>query len=213
MAYLINSLRLASPKPATKYFFDANIWLRIVNPKLTPKASDIAYVDFFQSVAKYNQNTKIVVTSLLISEVINRFLRSSSLPRYARANGAPAQLDDSYYKSVYRQSAQFKIDYEMLCDDIYKPYHIAVEAVPDEFGSTFRLKDMLKSPPKGLDFNDLCAAKLCKEKGYVIVTDDSDFFIEDTPVLTLNKTLLDRVSIEIAKPNLASKTIHKPDAQ
>jgi hypothetical protein len=148
------------------------------------------YLAFFESVAKHNNNTKIALTSFLISEIVNRYLRDISMKKFAAKN-AVQQIDSSYFKMVYRQDAQYAIDYELLCDDI-KSYHNSFVFVSDEFDS-FKARDILKSPPKNLDFNDYLAVKLATKNKAVIITDDKDFWVEDVIVITQNFDLLQKM--------------------
>lgn len=73
-----------------------------------------------------------------------------------------------------------------------KIVHNYFELTSDEAGSSVKLKDLLKSPPKGLDFNDYIVYQIAKKNGFTIVTDDSDFYVEDVEILTLNQTLLNK---------------------
>lgn len=171
----------------TKYFFDANIWLSVLSPQFTLRKNTELYLNFFESVAKHNKNSKVVITSFLLSEIINRIIRSVKLKNFATKRG-DWPVHESYFKMVYRRDAQYAIDYELLCDDI-KAYHNSIEFISDDFHS-FKAKDILKSPPKGLDFNDHLCVKLAEKNKMVIVTDDSDFAIEDVTVLTRNSDLL-----------------------
>ena len=187
---MIGSLNEASIKSDCNYFFDANVWLKVLK-KANPDSRDRKYITFFEDVATFNRNAKIVVTSSLLSEIINRYLRDVSMALFAKKQGEIMPLHSSYYKMKYRQSQQFAIDYEILADDI-KAYHGCLKWVNDGFGVLFTAKEILKSPPKGLDFNDNLMVKLARHHNFTIVTDDIDFFIEDIPVLTLNKNLLQK---------------------
>lgn len=188
MALDIRDLSRERVSDNTKYFFDTNIWLSVLSTQFTLRGNTKPYLNFFEAVSKHNKNTKVVLTSFLLSEIINRYLRDITMKKFAAKRG-DANFHSSYFKMVYRQDAQYAIDYELLCDDI-KAFHNSLEFVPDEFGIIFKAKDILKSPPKGLDFNDHLTVKLCHEKKFVIVTDDSDFVVEDLPIITLNKDLL-----------------------
>lgn len=196
MPYSIQNLSFRSIEEK-KYFFDANLWILILKPRIQLTARQKQYLDFFSKFTNSILNPKIIVTSLVLSEVINRYLREVSMNLYAKKNNE--SIVPSYYKMKYRQTDDFKIQYELLCDEI-KSYHKYYELVSDEFGQTFKSKHILKSPPKGLDFNDYYYYKLAQEKGYVIVTDDSDFFVENVEIMTLNPTLLNK-----AKENIEIK--------
>jgi len=201
MPYNIQDLSKEKVANSTKYFFDANVWLYVLDPAFRMSKTDEDYISFFEAVAKHNNNTKIVMSSFLISEVINRYLRDIGMKKYAREQGdvmydpKTAQLHPlpgSYFKKKYRPSSQFSIDYERICDEL-KAFHSCIEFVSDEFNQ-FRVKDILKKPNAKLDFNDSLAVRISQKNGYVIVTDDSDFWVENVLVLTKNKELLQKMS-------------------
>jgi PIN domain. len=182
-----------------KYFFDANIWLMILKPPVTLKPYQKQYLDFVEKFMKSSQNPKIVIPSLILSEVINRYLRDVGMNIFIDKNGF-TNVNSRFYKEIYRPSEQFKIDYELLCDDI-KSYSKHYEFIPDKLGEEFKSKHILSSPPKGLDFNDHYYYLLAKKEKYSIVTDDGDFFVEDVEILTLNSTLYQKAKDSV-KPKI-----------
>lgn len=173
-----------------KYFFDSNIWLIIVKPKMVPTDREQRYIDFVENFKTSTQNPKIVIPALMLSEIINRYLHDVGMPKFKAKNPLIAELP-KFYKEHYRQSDQFKIDYELICDDI-KSYNKYYELIPDNLGIDFKTKHLLSNPPKGLDFNDHYYYLMAKKRGYTIVTDDADFFVEDVDVLTYNNKLYKR---------------------
>ena len=189
MAYNIRNIDLVGLQKK-KYFFDANLWLKILKPPFDLSQRDKKYLDFVQKFQNNPNHPKIVITSLVLSEVINRYLREVSYPIFCKAQKVidPAK---SYYKEVYRNSPQFQTDYVSLCEDI-KAFQNFYELVPDGLGTDVRQKDILTSPPLHLDFNDLYYYKLSLKHGYTIVTDDKDFFVENVEVLTYNNQLIER---------------------
>lgn len=172
------------------YFFDANLWLKILKPPLNLSRRDEKYLDFFERFKNNPQHPKIAVTALLLSEIINRYLRDVTYQVYCRKNGNP-NPDKSYYKEVYRKSQQYQTDYISLCEDI-KSYQNYFELVADGLATDIRQKDILTSPILSLDFNDLYYYRLAQKKGFTIVTDDKDFFVEDVEILTYNSQLIDK---------------------
>ena len=138
------------------------------------------------------------LTELVLSEVINRYLRDVGMNKFIKKNKF-TDVDSRFYKEKYRPSDQFKIDYELLCDDI-KNFSNHYEFIPDKLGEEFKSKHILSSPPKGLDFNDHYYYLLAKKENYSIVTDDGDFFVKDVEVLTFNSTLYQKMKDSI-KPH------------
>lgn len=173
-----------------KYFFDANLWLKILKPPFHLKTRDSKYLLFFEKFKNHPQHPKIVLTALVLSEVINRYLREVTFKQFC-TNTKNDKPDPSYYKEIYRASPEFQNDYISLCEDI-KAYQNYYELIPDGFGTDVKQKDILTSPPVSLDFNDLYYYKLALKHGFVIVTDDKDFFVPDVEIITNNNQLIEK---------------------
>ena len=181
------------------YFFDANLWLKILKPRFQLSEKDQKYLDFVEKFKNHPEHPKIAVTALVLSEVINRYLREVTYKKYCTKN----KIENpplSYYKEQYRSTLDFQSDYISLCEDI-KAYQNFYELVADGLASDVRQKDILTSPPINLDFNDLYYYKHALKKGFTVVTDDKDFFVENIEVLTYNNKLIEKANaaIEIKK--------------
>ncbi len=177
------------------YFFDANFWLKMLRPPFDLTDKDKKYLVFFEKFKNNANHPRIAVTALVLSEVTNRYLRNVSYIKYLKKNPS-ASVADNHYKEIYRASQQFVQDYNLLCEDI-KSYQNLYDLVPDGLGSEIKQKDILTSPPASLDFNDNYYYQLAKKRGYTIVTDDKDFFVQDVEILTLNNVLLDRAKATV----------------
>lgn len=193
MHYSYSNAFTHSIKDKEKYFLDANIWLKILAPKNDLSHKDKAYLSLFDKIVS-NTKTRIILPALVVSEVINRIIRevyfAKHLKKITRSNPGFKPNSD-YYKNVFRSSLDYRIAYNLICDDI-KSYSTSIDLVSDEFGSTFKFKHLLSNPPTSLDFNDYYYYSLCKKKGYFLVTDDKDFWVEDVDIVTMSKTLLDK---------------------
>lgn len=196
MAY--NIFHLDSPKLKTKlYLFDANLWIKVLMPAFNQKPRDEKYRKFLKKFTEDDANPKIALTSLILSEVINRLMREVAMNKYIREKGIDkTTISKGFYKETYRGTDHFKQQYELLCDDI-KAYHNSYELVSDELGKTIMSRHIISSPPTGLDFNDYYYYQLAKKKGYAIITDDADFFVEDVEILTYNDTLYQKYKDQI----------------
>lgn len=181
------------------YFFDANLWLKILKPPFNLSQRDKKYLDFFQKFSNSINKPVIIVTALLLSEVINRYLRDVTYLQFCKKKGH-LNPEKSYYKEVYRASEQFRTDYISLCEDI-KTYQKMYQLFPDGFGTDIRQKDILTSPLVSLDFNDHYYYRMALKNDFTIVTDDKDFFVTDVEILTYNNQLIDKAknAIEIKK--------------
>lgn len=199
MPFSYSKLDFLKATENTNYFLDANIWLKILNPKVKASHKDKVYRNFFDSIIS-NSKSKIVLPSLVLSEVINRILREVHMGKYIAKQKQldPSFKEDSgFYKSVFRKTEDFRIAYNLVCDEI-KNYHSSISLINDGLGSEFKFKHILKDPPSGLDFNDYYYYNICKKKGYVLVTDDKDFWVEDVMILTQSDTLYNRyISLKV----------------
>jgi predicted nucleic acid-binding protein len=178
-----------------QYFFDANLWLKILKPAFDLKPRDERYLNFFERFKNHRENPKIILTALVLSEVINRYLREVTYPKFCKKKGV-TNPDKSYYKEVYRPSTEFLADYISLCEDI-KAYQHFYELADDGLASDVKQKDILTSPPQSLDFNDNYYYQLAKKRNYIIVTDDKDFFVEDVEVITYNTQLIEKAKAAV----------------
>lgn len=189
MAY--NIFHLDSVKlEKRQYFFDANIWIKILRPQFNKSNSSKKYLSFFDSFKTNPNHPRIVICSLLLSEVINRIMRDIAMKSYVQSQGILSP-DASFFKTVYRNTSDYSIQYDMLCDDI-KAYHTIFDLISDSAGEKIKSKHLLSSPPKGLDFNDHYYVLLAKQHKFPIITDDKDFFVEDIEVMTYNTELYKR---------------------
>jgi hypothetical protein len=188
MAYDIKLVRNVGIHPK-KYFFDTNVWLLKVveSDSLSPQQK--SYVDFFDNVCKSTlyPKPKIILTAILISEIVNRYLRDVGFRIYCEENKLDMSVKN-LYKSIYRKSEQFNIDYTVICSEI-KAYHNYCDLQNDLFGADISLKTLLKNPSKGLDFNDSYYYHLALKNNFSIVTHDSDFFVEQVEIITSNNDL------------------------
>ena len=189
MGYNIRNIDIANLQKKN-YFFDANLWLKILKPQFNLSLKDKKYLNFFQKFSNSTHKPVIAFTALLLSEVINRYLRDVTFVQFCKRNGQ-TNPDKSYYKEIYRSSEQFRNDYISLCEDI-KAYQKMYKLFADGFGTDIRQKDILTSPPVSLDFNDNYYYIMALQNDFTIVTDDKDFFVQGVEILTYNNQLIDR---------------------
>lgn len=193
MAYNYSKLDKIKAKDNCNYFLDANIWLKVLNPKNNPTFKDKVYISFFDSITQ-NTKCKIVVPSLVLSEVINRIIREVHYQKHInkiKKTNPTFEPNSDYYKNVFRSSEEYRIAYMLLCDEI-KNYHESITLISDGLGSDFKFKHILKDPPAGLDFNDFLYYNICKKNNYTLVTDDKDFWVEDIEILTQSDSLYNK---------------------
>lgn len=202
MAYSYSKANLYSVKDDAKYFLDANIWLKILQPKLDSSHKDKEYRKLFEKITE-NSKCKIVLPALILSEVINRILREVHMGKFVSKikKGNPTfSPDKDFYKNVFRNSPEFKIAYSLVCDEI-KNYHTTIDLLNDGLGVDFKFKHILKDLPSGLDFNDHYYYQLCKKNNFILITDDKDFWVENIEIVTMSPTLIDKHIALLIKEN------------
>jgi predicted nucleic acid-binding protein len=207
MSYSYSKASSHQIKDSDKYFLDANIWLKVLAPKNKLTYKDKAYLGFFERLVN-NTKVRIIVPALVISEVINRIIREVHFQKHIKGvqKVTPNFIPPSdYYKNVFRNTEDYRIAYNLICDDI-KSYNTSIDLVNDEFGSTFKFKHVMSNPPTSLDFNDYYYYNLCKKKGYFLVTDDKDFWVENIEVVTMSDTLLNKHIATLIARNPKQKT-------
>ena len=192
MPFQISQVQFHSVKAGNQYLLDSNIWIQILSPKNVVSYKNKQYNSLFQKIIKNNE-VKIILPALLISEVLNRLLREVHMNKFARKNGYPNGKDipGDFFKDKFRPSPEFKKAYNLLCDDI-RNYSDSISLVNDSFGTDINYDDVLLDPPQGLDFNDYFYCTLAKQNDYIIVTDDKDFWVEDVKIITESNTIIER---------------------
>lgn len=204
MAFDYTQIESKKAAADTNFFLDANIWMLILAPPIKPSFKQRAYRKFFESILE-EPKAKIVLPSLVLSEVINRLLREVHMGKYIlkqkKADQKFSQGSD-YYKSVFRKTEEFRIAYALICDEI-KNYHPSITLIGDNLGSELKFKHILSNLPPGLDFNDFFYFQLCKLNGYVLVTDDKDFWIDGIRIYTQNEALYNKfIQYKVNAPKL-----------
>ena len=172
------------------FFFDANIWINILTTG-EKSSTQMAYCRFFENVCT-NPSASIAVSPLLISEVINAYLRQIALPMYNEINNTTITTGRRF-KSEYRLTEHYTTHLGIVCDE-FDLRSLSFVYLTD---LQLQASECLKYPK--LDYNDFIYYKQCLEEGYKIVTDDIDFFVEDVQILTLNKKLLSKNHEELTK--------------
>lgn len=190
MAFIIENIREQNPLPDHRYFLDTNVWLAILADTFNTKRYR-PYLEFFNKIIDWSgkDSPKIAITNLLLAEVINRMIHSIHYPEYKAINTpVPGESDREHFKKTYRPSEQYAIDLESVCRDI-RSYHNRIEFVSDNLDQ-YNCRDLIKNIPQHLDINDYLLGKIALSQGLIVVTDDSDFLIEDVTVFTANSELL-----------------------
>ncbi len=200
MEYHICNIRNCNAEAGKNYFFDSNFWFPYFLRVNNPKANEKPYFDFFEKVLKFpdSPKPKIIVTSALISEVVNRSLRSVAMLKFARSNGDdPKNLPKGYYKTVYRQSKEFCDDYEYYISN-FRGFLGNIVFAKDG-SDQYKPSEILSTSNLKLDFNDNLFYMVAKTHGYSIVTHDGDFWVRGVEIITSNQRLIDKQNEYVGK--------------
>ena len=170
------------PKDGDRYFFDANIWLYFYCPIGNYSKNTIRKYDGFLKKA-INSKTVIYVSSLVISEIVNRWLRLD-FKRVKRRDASMRDFKRNYRGSTYYQNTVNNI--KAFFNQLLK-----ISIPLDDRATEISLPDVLGGLDK-CDFNDCYYHHLAKLDNLMIVTNDSDFTELDTgiSILTANQKLL-----------------------
>lgn len=195
----INNLN--EPSKYQRYFIDANVWIAIIKYNtVNKKDSDFQpYIDFFEALVnlnsqpsklfkKNNYQPKIIVTSMLLSEIINAYLRNVAMPAFLNCEPSKCNFKKDYRENIH---SDYDKQLKILISDI-RSYSFMFEIVDDNFSTNSDLS-FLNELNRNVDFNDLYYYKLMKSLNVPIVTDDKDFKYNDIMVFTNNKRVLKKL--------------------
>jgi hypothetical protein len=194
------------------YFFDANCWVTQLlytsgTLNQVKRNQPLKYVNFFSSVitaatSHGNKPTasrpKIIVTSLLISEIFNAYMHLKHSV-YQKTNPTCQN-----FKKDYRPTADYERQTKILSSDFeaYKDY-ILIES---DYVKEIDPFTLFQSVSPTNDFNDVFLyfqlIEIRKTMNPIaIVTDDSDFVFEGIDIITANATLLGLIKSKTSSYN------------
>jgi predicted nucleic acid-binding protein len=193
----VTELKNFDPQTYPVYFFDANIWIALIkqnNLNKKEKGFD-DYINLFEAIVHLNSisdpkvvkkikcKPRIAITSMLLSEIINAYLRRVAMPAFLNGNSGDFKKD--YRENIY---SDYDKQLKIIISDILS-YSFLFQFVDDAF-STFNHDVFLSSLNRNLDFNDLYYLNLMEINSIAIVTHDKDFNSSNVNILTSNYKLL-----------------------
>lgn len=203
MAYLIHNINSFVVEDYPLYFCDANVWiatLKYYGVCGGINDYEIPYQDFISAIVNLNElsdptavkrrknKPKIILTSLVLSEVINSYMRNVAMKAFF---GGADEFKKHDFKRDYRDNSasDYKDQLKNLCTDIiaFSDYTIFYN---DDFSLIEPFKIITFLPTIDADFNDLYYYTYFKDKNIPIVTHDKDFKFEDMSIITSNRELL-----------------------
>ncbi len=177
MKHKATDVRRYNFTPQDKLFLDANIWLYLDGPHKSKSYWRITYSKVFNQILK--AKSQIYIDVLVVSEYINS---------YARVKWGIIAPQIRNFKD-FRNSSDFKPVAKDIAADVRRvlKYCTRIE-------SGFELLDignLLNDYATGdYDFNDQVITEICKNNGFTLITNDSDFKTQEIPILTANPNLL-----------------------
>lgn len=204
MPVRILDITKVQPTSYSYYFFDANCWITNLlyisgtPTELQQRNEHKKYRNFFSQVVTaaikppITQKTvtvspKIVLTSLLISEIFNAYMHLKFSVYQKTTPGC------TKFKTHYRQTHDYEKHSKNLASDFaaFEDYVVIESDYIDQIGpfTIFQLVSQVN------DFNDLYSYYQLMEikktrPSIAIVTDDADFVFPDIDIITANHNLL-----------------------
>jgi uncharacterized membrane protein YgaE (UPF0421/DUF939 family) len=125
-----------------------------------------------------------------LSEIVNTFIKQIAIPDYKYSAGIP-DAKNLVFKKDYRPTDHYKKSFERMMDDILT-FKASLLFIDD---AKIANDNVLLNKNNGIfDYNDYLYYQICKElnqkQRVIIVTNDSDFQINDIEIVTMNRTLL-----------------------
>lgn len=166
---VIANISSYNPSSTDKLFFDANIWLNLLNPlgSKLPEIYKENISEFYRKVL--NAKSRIYITSMILSEFFNAYARNE-FKTYEKIKNKKLN-----YKRDFRDTYLFKNvikDIQSLINDNILKDCIKLN---DNF-SSLNLNSINNNDDfTGYDYNDKFYSLLCESEDITIVTADKDF--------------------------------------
>ncbi len=178
---MLIDIKSITPSKQDVYLLDTNILIKILYP--------VGFGGNIQNYEKFyldmrEQNAKMIVTSVQLSEFINRCIR----------------FQFQLYKEEHLNVKDFKKDYR-ITDSYRNSMQSILEIVENDIVPYFQfVSDKFETINKSsifrygfsYDFNDALLVEIAKKYEAIIVTDDGDFsnYVKDISIVTGNAKLL-----------------------
>lgn len=202
MAFLIHKIDTLIPEDYPLIFCDANVWITTLKyfGSIGVGTEEQPYQDFIEAVINLNNENdpviskkiknrpKIVLTSILLSEIINAYMRNVAMKAFF---GGGEIYKSMSYKYDYRDnpSSDFKKKLNDLCSDIcaFQDYTV----VFDDSFKTINPYSILPSLSSfDADFNDIYYYHFLNHHQMPFITHDKDCKFKDIIIGTNQKNLL-----------------------
>lgn len=168
MAANVYKIKDYEVKTGGSYFFDNNVWMLLfANIAGAHLDKQRKYSNLLNDIR--NRNCTIFISSLILSEYINRSLRLH-FDQWIVAEGRIKSFTD--FKKDYRCTKDYYSSLKTTISEVDDILQIS-ERRPDDFNS-IRIGDILNNMTTESDFNDSYYVELCHRNNLILVTDDKD---------------------------------------
>ena len=165
-----------NPNQSFGYLFDTNVWLYIYGPVAGSNAKkQRIYSNLLNSILE--RKAVIFITSLVLSEYINRVLRI----------GFQQWKDNGNYSADYKHDYRATDDYkDNLADAIAQVEDILkiTQRRPDDFNA-MDINAILAAMSQSSDYNDSYLVKCCENANIKFVSDDRDIISINSPITVI----------------------------
>ena len=177
MTYKASDVRYYNFTSQDKLFLDANMWLYLYGPPKPRSYWRSIYASVFNRMLR--AKSRIYIDVLVVSEFVNA---------YARLKWRDASSYPNTFKT-FRSSSDFKTVAQDIANHVQQ---IMKHCARIESGfTTLPVNALLNDYATGdYDFNDQVITEICKNNGFTLITNDSDFKTQEIPILTANPNLL-----------------------
>lgn len=203
MAYNIHNIKNFTVMDREMYFLDSNAWVWYLMAEqfgddILKKDWQKYYVEFVRGIVTLNSyidkkaikglkhQPKIVLTSLLISELTNVYL--SLLMKDHIDSLETAKERNEYKFKKFRDTLYYQEQHRYIIS-VFQEMSPFLYFLDDEFNALNPL-ELLANLTSKYDFNDFYYYSLLKNKNITVVTDDGDFKFEDIEIVTYRYDLI-----------------------
>lgn len=172
-----------APTADQRFILDTNVLIKLLYPAMSQENSE-PYENLYKSIIA--TNAKLIISSVQISEFINRCIRFQFNLWKEEQDGSI----DTDFKSGYRNSDDYRESMNAILDIIKDDILSRSTCIDDQFSKMNT--DNLYQYGFSYDFNDSLIAEIARLNNAILITDDRDFgnHASHIEIVTGNKGLL-----------------------
>lgn len=203
MSFLIYDIKDILPEEYPLYFCDANVWIAALKyyGHGGEERYEVPYQEFIDAIVNLNEindpkllkkvkhQPKVVLTSLVLSEIINAYMRNVAMKSYFGGDNTYRTFS---FKKDYRDKpdSDYKAQLKDLCTDIMglSDYTVLMD---DDFKALNPIQNLDDLAGIDLDFNDFYYRDFLKKHNIPLVTHDKDCKFDGVITITAQRKLID----------------------